>query len=148
MTEAVIEIGNILHWDGFQLSDGTLGHKFFVVVGAQPDKNYLVVRATSKVKHRNYVPGGNPDGGWYHIPGGGKDWFKLDTWLLFDDPEELSAKELLDLKSKGGIKIVGNLRHDIANAISNCMKKCEDVSEYHKTLLGPPRQSAPKKVIK
>jgi hypothetical protein len=85
----------------------------------------------------------NPDGGWYHIPGGGKDFFPSDTWLLFDTPQELSAAELLSLKIKGDIEVKGNLRGDIANAICNCMRKCEDVSEYHKTLLGPAIQ--PKK---
>jgi hypothetical protein len=88
--------------------------------------------------------GGNPDGGWYHIPGGERDWFKLDTWLLFDDPQELLAKDLLALKDKGEIKAVGILRHDIANAICNCMRRCDDVSEYHKGLLGSTRQP-PKK---
>jgi hypothetical protein len=144
MTDVTIAPGCILHWDGFILSDGSEGHKYFVIVGAQPQKHYLAIIATSKKKHRDHTPGGNPSGGWYHIPGGQRDWFKLDTWLLFDAPEELSASVLLDLKLKGKIKPVGSLRHDISNAICNCMRKCDDVSEYHKTLLGPPVQ-APKK---
>jgi hypothetical protein len=144
MTDVALEPGCILHWDGFILSTGEPGHKFFVIVGAQPEQNYLAIRATSKRKHRDYVPGGNPDGGWYHIPGGERDWFKLDTWLLFDDPQELLAKDLLALKYKGEIKAVGILRHDIANAICNCMRRCDDVSEYHKGLLGSTRQP-PKK---
>jgi hypothetical protein len=144
MSDVAIEPGCILHWDGFVLSTGEAGHKYFVIVGAQPNQNYLAIRATSQRKRRNHVPGGNPQGGWYHIPGGRKDWFPRDTWLLFDDPQELSAKELLALKFKGEIKVVGSLRHDIANAICNCMRKCNDVSEYHKTLLGPPLQP-PKK---
>jgi hypothetical protein len=141
MSDEAIVPGCILHWDGFILSTGEEGHKYFVIVGAKSGQNYLAIRATSKKKRRDYVAGGNPQGGWYHIPGGKKDWFPLDTWLLFDNPQELSAKELTE---KSDIKIVGNLRHDIANAICNCMRKCDDVSEYHKTLLGPPLQP-PKK---
>jgi hypothetical protein len=122
----------------------SVANKYFVIVGSQPNKNYLAIIATSKMKHgRKAEPGGNPDGGWYHIPGGGKDFFPSDTWLLFDTPQELSAAELLSLKIKGDIEVKGNLRGDIANAICNCMRKCEDVSEYHKTLLGPAVQ--PKK---
>jgi hypothetical protein len=145
MSDIPIAPGCILHWDGFKLSDGEVGHKFFVIVGAQPKKNYLAIIATSKQKRgRTTEPGGNPQGGWYHIPGGGKDWFKDDTWLLFGEPEELSANELLALKFKGQITVKGMLRHDIANAICNCMRKCDDVSEYHVSLLGPVAQP-PKK---
>jgi hypothetical protein len=145
MSDDAIEPGCVLHWDGFKLSDGSEGHKFFVVVGSQPDKNYLAIIATSKKKRRTATPGGNPDGGWYHIPGGGKDFFKVDTWLLFEAPIELSANELLALKFKNEIAIAGKLRGDIANAICNCMCKCDDVSEYHRGLLGPAIQQAPKK---
>ncbi len=144
MSEDAIEPGCVLHWDGFKLSDGSEGHKYFVVVGSQPNKNYLAIIATSKQKRRGAQPGGNPDGGWYHIPGGGKDFFKVDTWLLFDAPQELSAADLVKLKFEGKLKISGKLRGDVANAICNCMRKCDDVSEYHKTLLGPAIQPKPK----
>jgi hypothetical protein len=101
--------------------------------------------ATSKMKTgRTPQPGGNVDGGWYHIPGGGKDFFKMDTWLLFDEPQELSAQQLLALKFNGQIKIVGNLRPGIANEICNTMRRCNDVSDYHRGLLGPAHQPKPK----
>jgi len=122
MSDDAIEPGCVLHWDGFKLSDGSEGHKFFVVVGSLPDKNYLAIIATSKQKRRAARPGGNPDGGWY---------------------QELSAAELVKLKFERKIRISGKLRGDIANAICNCMRKCDDVSEYHKSLLGPAIQ--PKK---
>mgnify|MGYP005815738393 CR=1 FL=1 len=141
---ARIEPGCVLHWAGFKFEDGSTANKYFVIVGSQPGKNYLAVIATSQMKHgRKAVPGGNADGGWYHIPGGGKDFFPKDTWLLFDTPIELSAADLLARKLKGEIETKGNLRGDIANAICNCMKKCDDVSDYHKSLLGPAIQ--PKK---
>ena len=38
----------------------------------------------------------------------------------------------------------GRLRGDIANAFCNCMKKCDDVSVHHVSLLGPAIQP-PKK---
>lgn len=139
MTESSLTPGCILHWDKFKLSDGTDGHKYFVVVGAQQGQNFLLIRATSQKKHnRTTDAGGNAKAGWYHIPGNGKDWFKKDTWLLFHEPEEFSAAELLSASLKGEIQIKGNLRHDIANAICNSMRKCNDVSEYHRGLLGPP----------
>jgi hypothetical protein len=143
MTEATIAPGCILHWKGFKFRDGETADKFLVIVGAQSGKNYLAIIATSKQKFRTATPGGNHQGGYYHIPGGGKDWFPKDTWLLFDDPRELSAAELVKAAMSGDVTIKGNLRDEIANAICNCMKKCEDVSDFHKDLLGPP-QGGPK----
>jgi hypothetical protein len=59
-------------------------NKYFVIVGAQPNKNYLAVITTSRQKRgRKPQAGGNHEGGWYHIPGGGKDYFPDNTWLLF-----------------------------------------------------------------
>ena len=88
--------------------------------------------------------GGNPDGGYYHIPGGGRDWFPKDTWLLFEEPREISAAEMISEGLKKNIEVKGHLRPDIANAICNCMRKCDDVSEVHVALLGPPAKPVPK----
>jgi len=63
-----------------------------------------------------------------------------DTWLLFEAPRVISAAELVKEGVKGNIAAVGQLRPDIANAICNCMKRCDDVSEIHVQLLGPPAQ--------
>jgi hypothetical protein len=144
MTEPTIAPGCILHWEGFKFKDGETADKFFVIVGAKSGHNFLAIIATSKQKRRDNNPGGNPDSGYYHIPGGRKDWFPLDTWLLFDEPVELSSAEFLQKVMGKELKAVGNLRPDIANAICNCMRKCDDVSEHHKSLLGPPVQQSKK----
>ena len=143
MTDNSIIPGCILHWTGFKLADGSEGHKFFVIVGAKPNSNVLAIRATSKRKRKDLTPGGNPAGGWYHIPGSGKDWFKEDTWLLFEEPQEFSLAEFLKEVLEGRLTVKGHLRGDIANAICNTMRRSSDVSEYYKGLLGPPIQ--PKK---
>lgn len=138
-------VGTILHWKGFTFADGDTANKFLVIVGAQPGKNYLAIIATSKQKKRGNTPGGNPEGGYYHIPGGGKDWFPLDTWLLFEEPREISGAELVKEGLAKNIEVKGQLRGDVANAICTCMRKCDDVSEYHRGLLGPTIQPKPKK---
>jgi hypothetical protein len=138
MSDAGIRVGCILHWKGFTFADGATANKYLVVVGAQPNKDYLAIIATSKQRRRSGQPGGNPEGGYYHIPGGGKDWFPDDTWLLFEAPRVISAAELVKEGMRGNIVTVGYLRHDIANAICNCMKRCDDVSQMHIGLLGPP----------
>jgi hypothetical protein len=135
-----VSVGCILHWKGFTFEDGTTANKYLVVIGAQVGKNYLAIIATSKQRKRGNKPGGNPDGGYYHIPGGGKDWFPEDTWLLFDCPKEISSAEFVKEGLAKNLTIEGYLRHDIANAICNCMRRCEDVSEHHVSLLGPAAQ--------
>ncbi len=137
MSDDAIGPGSILHWEGFTFPDGTEANKYFVIVGAQPGQNYLAIIATSQQKWRDADPGGNPQGGYYYIPGGAKDWFPKDTWLLFEEPVELSAAEFVKAVWDKTITVKGRLRGDIANAICNCMKKCDDVSEYYRGLLGP-----------
>lgn len=132
-----IGVGSILHWKGFTFADGETANKYLVIVGAQPNKNYLAIVATSRQRRRSTQPGGNPEGGYYHIPGGGKDWFPLDTWLLFEEPREISAAELIKEGLLKNIEVTGCLRGEVANAICNCMRRCDDVSEYHRGLLGP-----------
>lgn len=143
MSDDAISVGCILHWKGFKFTDGAEADKYLVVVGAKPGSNYLAIVATSKQRKRSTQPGGNPQGGYYHIPGGGKDWFPKDTWLLFEEPREISAAELVREGLAKNITVEGYLRHDIANAICNVMRKCDDVSEYHISLLGPPVQKRP-----
>lgn len=61
MSADAISVGCILHWEGFKFADGAEADKYFVIVGAQPNKNYLAVIATSKEKKwRGRNPGGNP----------------------------------------------------------------------------------------
>lgn len=143
MSDGAVSVGCILHWKGFKFPDGAEANKYLVVVGARPGCNYLAIVATSQLRKRSYQPGGNPQGGYYHIPGGGRDWFPKDTWLLFEEPREISAAELVKESFAKNLTVVGYLHHDIANAICNCMRQCDDVSEYHISLLGPPAQKRP-----
>ena len=136
--------GSILFWEGFRFPNGAEADKLFVIVGAQTGRNYLAVITTSQQNGRNADPGGNPKGGYFHIRGDGKNWFNKDTWLLFEAPVELSAADFLAATKDKTIIVKGNLRDDLTNRICNCMKKCDDVSEYHRTLLGPAIQPKPK----
>ena len=144
MSAEAIGPGAILHWEQFKFPNGTEADKFFVVVGAQPGRNFLAIIATSKQGPRNADPGGNPKGGYYALRGEGKDWFPKPTWLLFEEPQELSAAELVRAVEEGTISVVGQLHGDRTNHICNCMRHCNDVSPYHVTLLGPAIQSTKK----
>lgn len=130
-----IKNGCIFHWSDYQFADGERADKYLVILGCKEQCNYLAVVATSQPKKRKFEPGCNAAMGYYHIPGGGKDWFPKDTWLLLSDPREIHPGEFLKFAMTKAIQHKGQLRDDIANAIRNCLKRCDDVSEYHLSLL-------------
>jgi hypothetical protein len=61
----------------------------------------LAIITTSQQNGRNPDPGGNPKGGYFAIRGDGKNWFIKDTWLLFEEPVELSASDLANAVTEG-----------------------------------------------
>jgi hypothetical protein len=93
MSEVAVVPGCIFHWKEYVFADGAKANKYFIIVGAKKDCNFLTVIATSQPKHRKYEPGCNHKQGYYHIPGGRKDWFPLDTWLLLAEPVEVVPEE-------------------------------------------------------
>ena len=95
----------------------------------------LGVITTSKPYIKKLDPGCAADCGIYFIPGDGKSFFKLDTCAQLYRPQVISAAEIVKLSLAKGIKVIGNLPPMIANAMRNCLKRSEDVSAYHLSLL-------------
>lgn len=136
MSSATISPGCIFHWEEYQFDDGEKANKYFVILGAKQGSNYLAVIATSKQRKRKFEAGCHAKDGYYHIPGGGKDWFPKDTWLLLAPPVEITAADFLRLSLvEKKVELKGNLRTDTANAIKNCLRQCQDVSEEQIGLL-------------
>jgi hypothetical protein len=139
MTIGEIIPGCIIEWDDFELASGKKEPKLFVIVGAKPDCNYLGIRATSQKKWRDYQP--SDDANYWYIPGGKTEWFDKDTWVLFAEPQEFNVAMFHKHADEGRIRHMKGspLRHQLANEICNRMRKCTDVSEHYKSLLGPVR---------
>lgn len=134
MTTA-FEVGAVLHWSGFEFEDGSTKNKYFVVLGAKPESDCLVVIATSRPKDRSYSPGCHQNEGYYHIPGGGKDFFPEDTWLLLMECRAMGLAEVLKAAMARELTVSGKLRTEIANAIRNCLKRIDDISPVQIALL-------------
>lgn len=128
-------VGDVLHWEGFKFGDGVIRNKFFVVLGAKAGRDCLVVIATSQHKGKSYEAGCHPNEGYYLIPGGSKDFFSEDTWLLLMECRVLSFAEVRNATSGKQLRVKAGLRQDLANAIRNCLKRIEDVSEAQLDLL-------------
>ena len=135
MTGKGLGVGCVVHWEDYEFADGGKSDKYLVIVGCNTGMNYLGVIGTSKKHHRDFKAGCNSDGGWYHIPAK-FDWFKLDTWLLIAEPREISPSEFLKLSMQDKtLEVRAHLRSEVAGAIKNCMKACQDVSADHIKLL-------------
>jgi hypothetical protein len=83
------------------------------------------------------------DADYYYTPGGKLEWFKLDTWVLFTAPQEFNRVGAEREMAAKKLRIMGCLRHQMANEICNRMRRCEDLSGEHISLLGPPVQAPP-----
>jgi hypothetical protein len=127
--------GCVVHWTNFQFEDGSERNKFFVVLSCKPGCNWLFVIATSKQKRRAYNAGCSHEDGYYHIPGGSRDFFTKDTWLLLMKCLEVNPMEARKLLAINRLKVAGSLREQVANEIRNCLKRCDDASANHIALL-------------
>jgi len=132
---STISAGAVLHWKQFKFEDGESANKYFVVLGAHPDRNWLFVVATSKKKRRQYSMGCHEKEGYYHIPNGGRDFFKLDTWLLLMECKEIDRQMAVQLFSTGELTHEGDLRVAMINAIRDCLRRCDDASAAQLALL-------------
>lgn len=66
-----------------------------------------------------------------------KDCFSLKTWVQFHDIYEFHASAFLQAHFNGDLDIKGKLPTNIINAIVNCIRKSEDISNHHMLLLKP-----------
>lgn len=128
-------VGAVLHWKDFEFEDGTAANKYFVVLGAKPRHDCLVVIATSQPKGKSYEPGCHAEQGYYVIPGTGRNFFPKDTWLLLMECKVLRSAEVVKAGMAGALTVADTLREQLANAIRNCLRRIEDVSPAQLDLL-------------
>jgi hypothetical protein len=135
VSTAQFSVGAVLHWRGFRFADGATADKYLVVLGCKTGHDALLVVATSKRHRKKFNHGCNAADGYHFIPGTGKDFFPLDTWLLLAAPRVASSAELIQCGIRGEVSVCGKLRDQLANEIRNCLKRVKDVSAYHVSLL-------------
>lgn len=128
-------VGAVLHWTEFPFDDGASANKFFVVLGAKQGHDCLLVIATSRPKNKSYQPGCHREEGYYHIQGGRRDFFPDDTWLLLMECKIFRPGDMVRGGLEGQIKVVDQLREQVANAIRNCLRQIDDVSPAQLVLL-------------
>lgn len=128
--------GAVLHWEKFQFADGgEPKNKYLVVLGAKPGSDFILVLADSfKPKHAALALGCNDALGYYVVPSGGRDFFKLDTVIKLRT-QRTNAAELVLRGIEGEVRVVGNLSQALAAGIRNCLQKSPDISAEDIALL-------------
>lgn len=127
--------GTIFYHKAFQFQNGEIGKKLLIILNMpQKDEPYLCCKTTSKQQFNIDKEGCHSNKNIY-VLNPNTDWFKEKTWIQFHELYEFEASKFLQAHFKGELEIKGELKGQTISAIINCIKRSEDVSNYHLTLL-------------
>lgn len=130
------QFGAVLLWREFDFPDGgEKRDKFFIVLGARKSSPSIAVICTSQQRSKKAVAGCHAEHGYYFIPGGGKDFFRADTWVELHRAFVFDAAKLVASMMSGEMSAIANLRPELAAAVRNCFKRSEDASAAQIALL-------------
>jgi hypothetical protein len=127
--------GTVFFHNHFEFKDGDYGEKLIIVLNnMQGDDPFLCCKTTSKIKYSLENEGCYFQKNIHVID---KPPFNEKTWVQFDPNSvfEFAPAKLVSDSFQNYIKIIGCLEDCHINAIVNCFKKSEDISEYHISLL-------------
>ena len=128
--------GTILFHRDFQFHNGQSGEKLIIVLNTPKDNEpYLCCKTTSKQKFGIEREGCHSQKNIYVITPN-FDWFKMKTWVQFHELYEVEPEKFLQAHFTGDLDVKGELKENTIRAIVNCIKRSDDVSKYHLTLLG------------
>lgn len=128
--------GTVIFYKKFHFSNGELGEKLLIILNTFKDLNtpHLCCKTTSKQKYNLTNPGCYSNKNIY-VLNANQDYFKLKTWVQFDEIYELNAGDLLKAHHNGLVEIKWELRENTINAIINCIKGSQDITNYQLSLL-------------
>jgi len=127
--------GTILFHRDFQFHNGQSGEELIIVLNTPKDKEpYLCCKTTSKQKFNIDREGCHSQQNIYVI-NPNFDWFKLKPWVQFHELYEFERDKFLQAHFKGILDVKGKLKENTIRSIVNCIKRSDDVSKYHLSLL-------------
>jgi hypothetical protein len=127
--------GTILYHRAFEFKDGATGKKLLIILNAPQDNTpYLCCKTTSQPKN-NLDKEGCYDKKNIYVLNPIQNCFPSKTWVQFHELYEFDRQSFLQSHFNGDLDIKGKLPVNIINAIVNCIKKSEDISKHHLTLL-------------
>jgi hypothetical protein len=129
--------GDILFHPHFKFSDGEAGKKFLIILNTpdlQESEPYLFCKTTSQSQKKPQTPGCHAERNLYCIDAN-FDFFLQKTWVQFFEIFEANYAEFIKQHFSLGLEVKGQLQPSTINAVINCIKKSDDVSGYHLSLL-------------
>lgn len=127
--------GTVLYHKTFHFTNGETGRKLLIILNTPQKKDpYLCCKTTSKQKYNIDKEGCHNNKNIYVISPN-IDLFKEKTWVQFHEIFEFNAETFLKEHFQGNLNIVGTLKVITLTAIINCIRRSEDISKYHLSLL-------------
>ena len=129
--------GDILFHPQFKFTDGEIGRKYLILLNnpdLQKSEPFLLCKTTSNPKGKPQKQGCYPDRNLYVLDAG-FDFFPEKTWIQFYEIFEAQSNDLIRDHFEYGLEIKKTLREQTINEIVNCIKKSDDISEYHLSFL-------------
>jgi len=127
--------GTILFHRALEFKDGETGKKLLIILNTpQNSEPFLCCKTTSRQKYGLDKEGCHSNKNIY-VLNPVKNCFQIRTWVQFHEIYEFNHKLFLQEHFNGSLDIKSTLPVDIINAIVNCVKKSDDISKYHLSLL-------------
>ena len=129
--------GTILFHPSFEFTNGEIGRKYLIILNSPDIKKiepFLFCKTTSQSQNKPQTPGCHAEKNLYCI-GAQFDFFPKKTWVQFFEMFEVNYDEFIKQHFELGVEVKGELRTETISAIINCIKKSDDVSAYHLSLL-------------
>jgi len=129
--------GSILFHPSFEFTNGETGRKYLIILN-NPDikksEPFLFCKTTSQSQSKPQTPGCHAEKNLYCIDAQ-FDFFPKKTWVQFFEIFEAIYDEFIKQHFELQLEVKGELKPQTINAITNCIKKSDDVSTYHLSLL-------------
>ena len=122
--------GSILYDQQFVFRDKTIGNKLLIVLNDSSSSVYVIVKTTSKQKHKNKKSWcqANDKPPNFFLPKG-SCWFDIDTWIELNEFFEIDLNSILNKKLKGILRHCDSLPKDILKDLLICAINCDDITE-------------------
>jgi hypothetical protein len=130
-----MKTGDVFFYKNFKFEDGNVSDKLLVLLAKAPDHKVMVVLTTSQQWKRELKDGCHASQEEsYFTFNSNLAVFDKTTWIILK-PRLLYEMGLVARLEKGTVTQLPSLKDVDYRAIVNCLKKSEDVSPFHLSLL-------------
>lgn len=131
-----LKCGTLVFVDKLPFADGGSADKLVLVLGNKGGSEIPVALTTSVSPPNLDTPGCHANRGYYACTLHPRDCFKVKTFIQLYRVGILTPRVVASAEWKEKARIIGTVSAETMRAIINCAKKCPDVSERHRNLMG------------